>query len=133
MKKKISFVAAIFVLGILVAGFVGYVATKEAFRNKKIEQEIEGLKQQAAQMRTENNRLQEKIAYFDTPEFKEKVAKEKLNLQKPDEQVVVIKPSPKRDVAEAQPVETAVAQEQEMQKPNYQKWWDYFFTYKSQT
>lgn len=128
MKKGLSIAAILFVIGIVVAGAVGWIASKEAYRNKKIEKEIEALKQEAERIRNENNALEEKIAYFETPEFKEKVAKEKLNLQKPDEKVVFIKPEQVQE-DEVQQNATVVASNVEENVPNYQKWWNYFFKY----
>lgn len=110
------------------AGLIGWVASKEAYRNKKIEQEIEALKQEAEKIRKENGALEEKIAYFETSEFQERVAKEKLNLQKPDEQVVVVKPGVKSEETESTQ-EIAQIDEMEQKTPNYQKWWNLFFKY----
>lgn len=128
MKKGFSFGIIIFVVGIAAAGFIGYVASKEAYRNKKIEQEIAALQAEAEKIKRENGVLEEKIAYFETPEFKEKVAKEKLNLQKPDEQVVVVKPSVNLGKDMGTQEVAGVAQEQP-QEPNYLKWWNHFFKY----
>lgn len=71
--------------------------------------------------------MTERIAYFQTPQFQEKIAKEKLNLQKPDENVVVVK---NRDdqKAEVIGVEDEVYSD-EVDTTNYQKWWDAFFKY----
>lgn len=128
MKKKFSFAILLFAAGTLVAGLVGWAASKEAYRNKKIEQAINDLKAEAESVRQENNALEEKIAYFQTPEFQERVAKEKLNMQKPDEQVVFVKPR----IGVDSKVETGeILGEEKQGAPveNYQKWWDYFFKY----
>lgn len=128
MKKKVSFAIFLFALGAVVAGLIGWAASKEAYRNKKIEQEINSLKQEAEKIRQDNNILEEKIAYFQTPEFQERVAKEKLNLQKPDEQVVFVKPSIANEV-KADEAESLENETQEIPVKNYRKWWDYFFKY----
>lgn len=128
MKKRFSFGIVIFVVGVALAGLVGYVASKEAYRNKKIEREIETLRQEAERIKRENNALEEKIAYFETPQFQERIAKEKLNLQKTDEQVVVVKPSVSldKDVKTDEVLSVPISQEQ---LSNYLKWWNHFFKY----
>lgn len=128
MKKKFSIIAFFFIAGIILAGGITYSAVKEAYRNKGIEKEVAELKQQAQKIQNENGQLSEKIAYLETPEFQEKVAKEKLNLQKPDENVVVVRPS-----VDGKPVAGDSVQadnsDSGAQIPNYRKWWDVFFKY----
>jgi cell division protein FtsB len=127
MKKKSSYVALVFVSGVALAGFVSYSAGKEAIRERKIEKEIETLRAEALTIQKENNFITERIAYLETPEFQEKVAKEKLNLQKPDENVVVVKPS---TVPEVAGVETNDKQKYDNDtRSNYLKWWESFFGY----
>lgn len=125
--KKGSLVTVITVLGgLIVAVIVSYVAVKEAKRDREIDSEIEALRQEAEKIRSNNQELQERISYFQTSDFQEKVAKEKLNLQKPDEQVVIIKPSPSynnnSDAASKKQEDNQVDTRQ-----NWKKWLDYFF------
>lgn len=126
-KKKFSFAIIIFVAGIALAVFISSNAIREAYRSQSIEKEVEKLKQEAQKIQSENKELSERIAYFQTADFQEKVAKEKLNLQKPDENVVVVKSVVKQEESgsvEQVPVESAVDSQ-----PNYRKWWNIFFKY----
>lgn len=127
MKKKFSFTVIFFLAGIFLAGLISFKAFQEAYRSRKIQKEVEGLQAQAAQIQNENSELKQQIAYLQTPEFQEKVAKEKLNLQKPDENVIVVNPG----VALAQQTQQQqipqIAAGEEL--PNYQKWWNLFFKY----
>ena len=127
MKKKFSIVIILFLLGVIIAGFISYSAVQKALRNKKIEDEVSSLKRQAEQIQKENDTLSQKIAYFQTPEFQEKVAKEKLNLQKPDEKVVVVKPEISQEVDRSPQI---IQENQSEQKvANYKKWWNLFFKF----
>lgn len=126
-KKKFSFVAIFFIAGIILAVFISSSAVREAYRSRKIEKEVEQLRQEAKRIQSENEQLAERIAYFETAEFQEKIAKEKLNLQKPDENVVVVKQGIKKE--EVAGAETVVAEEQQQDLPNYVKWWNFFFKY----
>jgi cell division protein FtsL len=128
MNKKLPIVALIFAVGIILAVVITTSAVREAYRNRSIEKEIDALKQQARQINTENGQLSEKIAYLDTSEFQEKIAKEKLNMQKPDENVVVVKPGIEQNPRVAgDQNETAATSEDDT--PNFKKWWDTFFKY----
>lgn len=130
MGKKSFFSILFVIIGVIAAGSISYFAVKENKRNKQIEGEIEILRQEAEKLRQNNQEMKERIVYFETPEFQEKVAKEKLNLQKENENVAIIKPSPSF-------TENAVPPEKEevpsggntIQKQNYSKWWDYLFKY----
>jgi cell division protein FtsB len=129
MKKRFFFPILFAIIGLIVAGWISYCALKESKRSRQIESEIETLRQEAEKLRQNNQDMSEKIGYFDTPEFQEKIAKEKLNLQKVNENVAIIKPSPVLRVSgneEEIPQEIVGTTEE---KPNYQKWWDYFFKY----
>lgn len=115
--------------GIVVLGFVLIRAYEEYSKKKKIQAEIEELQSEAQKISKENSEFQEKIAYFESLDYKKKEAKDKLNLQSPGEQVVVIKPSQTKDILAAQeeqkPREAPVSDA----RSNLQKWWDYFFKY----
>ncbi|MFH0969633.1 MAG: septum formation initiator family protein [Patescibacteria group bacterium] len=127
---KRSFFSIIFIIfGIIIAGWISYFAFKENRRNKQIENEISSLRQEADKLRQNNGDMKEKITYFETPEFQERIAKEKLNLQKENENVAVIKPSPvlRGGNAESQETKNVVAETDS--RPNYVRWWDYFFRY----
>lgn len=110
-----------------VLSFVAYRAGIENQRKRLIEKEIEGLKKEAEKIEKENRNLTEKIAYFETQDFREKEAKEKLNFQKEGESVAVIKPSPSQAIVENEKPPVVASSESEIS--NGQKWWRYFFGY----
>ena len=88
------------------------------------------MKQEADKIKTENNDLQQKNQYFSTPEFQEKTAKEKLDLQKQDENVVIVKSSPSSITSGESNQRTTAEQSNSPDLPNYKKWWNLFFAYK---
>lgn len=127
-KKKFSFVAVFFVAGIVLAVFISISAVREAYRSKTIEKEVENLKQEAQRIQSENEAMTQRIAYFETAQFQERIAKEKLNLQKPDENVVVVKPSVGVLGVQAEDIPEEALQDVK-DEPNYLKWWNSFFRY----
>ena len=125
-KKNASLLVIFFVIGIALAIFISTSAVKEAYRSRTIEREVENLKQEAKKIQNENSAMTERIAYLETPQFQEKIAKEKLNLQKPDENVVVVKKNigdkaPLVEISDILPLAEDI--------PNYMKWWNAFFAY----
>lgn len=124
MKKTVLFFITI-IIGISLTFLILYLASKEAERNNEIEKEIEAFKQEAEKIKRNNLELEEKISYFETPEYQEKIAKEKLNLQKEGENVVIVKPVPIPKENEIQDKISEPAEE--IKLPVYKKWWNYFF------
>lgn len=127
--KKAGILSIILIIAVLgAAGFVSWKAYKEARRNRQIEKEIETLRQEAQKIRQSNDSLREKIAYFETQDFQEREAKEKLNFQKSGENVAVVKPTV---IGEEANESNASGENQAFQEsarvPNYKKWWDKFF------
>jgi cell division protein FtsB len=129
MKKKFFTSAILFILGVFAIGGLLWITTKVVYRDRKIEKEIDTLKQEADKIKNDNKLLSEKITYFETPDFQEKIAKEKLNLQKSDEGVAIIKQSATVG-SETKEVNLEVEKDLAV-VPNYRKWWNYFFEYKN--
>ena len=128
MGKKSFFSILFAIAGIIIAGYISYFALKENKRTRQIESEINNLRTEAEKLRQNNQEMGDKISYFETPEFQERIAKEKLNLQKENESVAIIKPSPVLRNKQSEE-ETTPAKESATQKPSWEKWWDYFFKY----
>lgn len=106
---------------------MSYSAVKESKRNKDIDVLIASLEQEKAKISLENNSLKEKIAYLETSDFQEKLAKEKLNMQRTDEKVVVVKTSP--DIQTENISSNQEEATREDNRKNYEKWYDHFFAY----
>ncbi len=129
-KKAVSWLTGIFLaLGIGLLGVIFFALVKETYRKKQVLDEIKQLQDEAARIEKENSEIREKLAYFDSRDFKEKEAKDKLNLQDPDENLLIIKPSLSKEAAlETEENKTETRQEP-AQLPNPRKWLDYFFKY----
>jgi cell division protein FtsB len=88
------------------------------YQSYQINNQIKGLKDEIAELKKTNQEYQEKILYYQSPSFREKIARERLGLQKPGEEVIVILP-------EEKPKEDNRKKDDNL--PNYMKWWNYFF------
>lgn len=96
------------------------ISARILVQKRVIDREISKLESQMERIEKDNEELSSLIQYLNTPEYKEKEAREKLNLAKEGEHVVVL---PQGDVAAAEFGETIG-----VEKSNYKLWIDYFLT-----
>lgn len=121
MGRKIFRSKFILLLILAALGVLSYFFSIEFKKRYVVEREIQNMDKQIAGLEKNNSELSNLIGYLQSPSFQEKEIRQKLNLQKPGEHVVVL-PSEKTDGT----LQSA-AQDGAAQKPNWQKWWDYFF------
>ena len=129
-KTKLSakiFSGIFFLAGLSVLILIGISLGKETYRKRQIQKEIGGLQSQIEKLGQENGDMENLISYLSSSEFQDKQAREKLNLQKSDEKMIVLR----KDVVQQnnQP-ENNTSDSQappEDNSPNWQKWWKYFF------
>ncbi|HEX7586043.1 MAG TPA: septum formation initiator family protein [Patescibacteria group bacterium] len=125
--RKTSIFSKIIIISVLLVMIPIIIAlTKETYKKNQIQKEIEGLQEKAKQIDKENTDIQEQISYLGSKDYQEKEAKDKLNLQNPGENIVVIKPSiTKKDQVEEKKAENVIMEEKKVINPI--KWWHYFF------
>lgn len=129
-KKASSWLVGIaLTLGIGLLGVIFFALIKETYRKKQVLDEIRQLQEEAARIEKENSQIKEKLAYFDSRDFKEKEAKDKLNLQDPDENLLIIKPSLSKEAALETEEKEIGTREEMSQLSNPRKWLNYFFKY----
>lgn len=133
-KTKFStriFSGFFFFVGLVVLVLIGISLGKEFYRKRQIQKEIEGLQAQIDQMDQKNSDMENLISYLSSTDFQEKQAREKLDLQKSDEKMIVLR----KDVAQpdSQPENSGNSPQAppEDNSPNWQKWWRFFFGAKS--
>lgn len=128
MTAKYLMRAGVVIIVALISWAV-YVSSKQFSRNQRIEDEVSALQEEADKIQRENETLTEKIRYFDSNDFREQEAKEKLGMKKAGEEVVVIK-SWQEDGQEMSSTGAGMNLSPEQideQSPNYEKWWRLFF------
>jgi len=124
--KKPWLVLSIIFLFFIILGIFGYSTLKEIRKKNQIEKDINSLKQEAEKIKKENMALEERISYLGSDDYREIQAKSKLNLQNPNENLIVITQEPIKKEEEKFKENMIRIQESE-EIPNYQKWWNYFF------
>jgi len=126
-EKTTSIVSKIIIiLVIVVIVFILIALAKETYKKNQIQEEIKSLQEKARQIDKDNAEIQDKISYLESKDYQEKEAKDKFNLQNPNENVVVIKPSiVKEEAPEEKKSEDIIIDEKKTINPV--KWWRYFF------
>jgi len=117
-EKSIFFSALLAVCLILIIGFLGINNWEIRQRRVKLTAQIDALKKEIADSEQKNKELKEDISQAGSPEYLEKVAREKLGMKAPGEQVVVIT---KESEVEQKPSE----QKASFWKWNPSNWWQW--------
>ncbi len=106
---------------------------KAVYRRHQIQKEIAQIKAEITQAEGQKKELEQLIAYLATDAFKEKMARQKLNLQRSGETVVAI-PVPRKEEESLLGITAgddnlASAPINGQKIPNPRKWWNYFFAH----
>lgn len=124
-RKHQRFIATI--LFIVVVFYLIGILSKSLWDNYQVNQEIKNLRQEVVALEEKNQRLKNLIVYYQTDSYKEKEARRKLLMKKPDEKVLAL-PESQYNHEEAE-TEDANNQETkpEYDEPNYRLWIKYIF------
>lgn len=124
------FVKFFLLLAFVALVFIFISIFKETYRKNQVKKEITDLQEEAQRISKDNADIKEKIAYLESPEYQIKEAKDKLGLQNPEENVIVVKPNVEKE-PEANSLENENSENipQIEETPNCLKWWNYFFKY----
>jgi len=98
--------------------YMSYSVGKVAYKNHLLNVEEMKLREEILVMENDIQDLKNKIIYYQSDSYKEKMLRARLNLQKEGEKVVVIEPEPDAEII-AEP-------QKKLKKTNPEKWWDYF-------
>jgi cell division protein FtsB len=109
--------ATVILSGVLI--FVMVITAKILVQKRIVDREISKLQNQMENIRKDNEKLSSLVQYLNTPEYQEKEAREKLNLRKEGEYVVVL---PQGEVGGTDSVQSANSK-----IPKYKLWYNYFF------
>jgi len=134
IKKILSSKIFLFFL-LLAVIWVGLVSIKAYYKKSQLDQEVTSLKSEIGKLDQQDQDLSQLIKYFNNQNYLEKEAKDKLNLKKSDENVVMVPEGQLNEEADAsqelfstktngilnnsQPARDA--------ENNLVKWWKYLF------
>lgn len=98
--------------------YMMYTVGRLAWKNHQLNLEEMKLRQDVAVLENEIQDLKNKIVYYQSDSYKEKMIRAKLNMQKEGEKVVVITPEAKVE---------EIPEKERRKLSNPDKWWVYFF------
>ena len=123
----------VIIVVIVILFFLSISVYKEFSKKKKIESDIQALKDQAEKIKQENMTLEERIAYLGSQDYQKVQARDKLDLQDPEENVVVItqdSASLGQESKNEDNLENNNSNQENYSSEdssNFLKWWNYFF------
>lgn len=121
--KKLIINKNFVIFGSLLFILLAVVETKQFLERHSIEKEIQGLQQQSDELSKKNSDLQSSIAYFQTNDYKQKIARTQLNLRKDGETVYSFSTQNPTMLGSAYNSDSTSSNE--ISDPH--KWWNYFF------
>ncbi len=113
--SPLTYAAAVAVVAGL--GALGWARLQQHNRQAAVDAEAGRLKQQVDDLGHQNAQLEQSLSYFSSPEFREKLARQQLNMKRPGE---IVFSFPKTDAPSASRAKTAGP-------GNVEKWVRYFF------
>lgn len=111
-------------LAIPLVVYFGFSAAQRALEVQTLNQEAAQVRAEIEALKDENAELRKQIEYARSDAFVEKVAREELNLVKPGDKAVVVLAGEGRGVGGSS---AASAAETIDNRPNWLKWWHFFF------
>jgi len=108
------------IIGILLGLILVVKITGDLLHLFKAWQQIEKIEKKVAELEEKKKELSEKYQYYQTPEFIEEEARNKLNMAKPGETIVILPPNIKN-------LNSDYKAQFSPQIPNWKKWWNLFF------
>jgi len=115
-EKSILLIVLIIILSIFLI-FVIVNTTKIIYQKKQVDRQIDELEKEVRNFEQKNQNLIDLIQKFQDPAYLEKEARKNLNLQKENENVVIILKDNKTSLSNGE--------QKEKQIPNYKKWIKY--------
>ncbi len=121
MRKVFDFTKAAFWVGLLLTIYIFALLTTESTKSYHLRQKEDELQAQIEKLQADIEELGYKISYYKTDEYKEKLAREKLNMQSAGESVVIVrgKNSP------ATTNGSGLQKQSHVPKTNFDAWFDF--------
>ena len=126
MSRNKPFVLQLIIVGgFLVFLYIFFALATSVYRDFKLETGIQGFEDEIARLAELAKRKPQDVHYYQSGEYKDKYAKENLNLLNPGEKLIII-PQEKQNV-KLEVVTERFSYSNVLELPNRNQWWEYFF------
>jgi len=115
----------IIVGGFLVFLYIFFALTTSIYRDYKLEVNIEKFEDEINNLATLAEQKPKDVGYYESEEFKDKYAKESLNLLNPGEKLIII--PQEEQIVKSEVVIDRFSNTDVLKLPNRNQWWEYFF------
>ncbi len=126
LKKFFSSRAVLFLL-LLAFIWLSISLVKAFYKKRQMDQEIGALKAEIAKMDGKGQDLNQLLSYFNSESYLEREAKDKLNLKKEGENVVMVQGAAETVGENNSSVSVGAAVSAPVEENNFIKWWNFFF------
>ncbi len=122
---KIIFSNLILLICLLLITFLSTNLIRDYINRRQLNKEVEKLKKEIQGLNQSNEQLKNLLGYLKTPDYLEEEARTKLNKKKPGEEIIIVP----EDLTNASSIllEKSSLQENNLNKSNLRRWWEYFF------
>lgn len=129
MAKNTTFPFHLTILGGFIFFFYMFVAlTTSIYRDYKLESEIQKFEQEINDLADLAYQKPNDVEYYSSPEYKDRYAKESLNLLNSGEKLIIIPEETRRiKVGPALLFSDKIASSNVLSLNNNKQWWEYFF------
>jgi cell division protein FtsB len=129
MRKLITSGRVIFWAGLIVIIYMFAILANETGKNYQLRSKADELEAQISRLESQIQDLGYKVTYYKTDSYRERLAREKLNVAAPGESVVIIKDDQAQKSENHMQKEAVLKSDEQIiaEKPNYQQWWIFLF------
>lgn len=122
-RKLLLSKTSLILLGTLLIVLAGFQYRQSRERNG-INQEIDGMKRQQAELEQKNQEINDSLQYFGSPDYKDRLARQQLGLEKQGE---IMYNFPDAPAAQQNPSAPQGGKAQLLGEGNMHKWWEFLF------
>ncbi|MBA3679143.1 septum formation initiator family protein [Candidatus Saccharibacteria bacterium] len=127
MRRLFDFSKAAFWIGLIFILYIFAILTNETGKNYTLRAKSDELEVQIEQLQSQIEELGYKVTYYKTDSYQDKLAREKLGLQKPGETVVIIKKDSSLATSSQVATEQTAPTQTESSRSHWQQWRDFLF------
>ncbi len=127
MNRNRPFVLQLVIVGgFLLFLYIFFALATSIYRDYQLEVNIQKFEDEITQLADLANQKPKDVEYFKSDEYKDKYAKENLNLLNPGEKLIII-PQEKKNIRFEEIIIGNVDYSDILELPSRNQWWEYFF------